>query len=153
MTRPWLIKPALAVALSLLFAAEWLLPGPAAAPVPLPPAIPAAIADNAADADIAQWGNITLARPLLNENRRPAPLPGTETTETLPRLSAIIVIGGTRRAIFDATGQKPQLVAEGGEIGSYRLKNVAPDRVDLLGPNGPVTLRPQFIPAAPAATN
>jgi hypothetical protein len=150
--QPWLVKPALAAALALLFAAEWLLPGPAAAPVREPPAIPATIADNAADAGISQWGNTILARPLLNQNRRPAPQPGTATSDTLPRLSAIIVIGGTRHAIFNAAGQKPQLVAEGGEIGSYRLKTVAPDRVDLLGPNGPVTLRPQFIPAAPAAT-
>ncbi len=144
-----LALPLLAGFLSLLLAMEWLLPGAAAPQWRQSPAIPAATAGTATDADIAEWSRIILARPLLSPSRRPAPLPGSVVSDTLPRLSAIIVIGGTRHAIFAANGQKPQLVAEGGEIGLYRVKTVGPDKVDLLGPNGSLTLKPQFITAAP----
>jgi general secretion pathway protein N len=140
-----MIKPALAAALAVLFAAEWLLPGPAAPPARQPPAIPATTADTGADAAIAQWGATILARPLFNQDRRPVQPAAPDTTEPLPRLSAIIVVGGSRRAIFAASGEKPQTVAEGGAIGAYRIKTVLPDKVDLIGPNGPVTLRPQFM--------
>jgi hypothetical protein len=151
--RPWLAKSALAAAFAVLIAAEWLVPGPAA-PFSQPPlAIPAATADAATDTSIAEWGDTILARPLLTPARRPMRQPDAGVSDTLPRLSAIIVIGGTRQAIFATDGQKSQLVAEGGAIGAYRLKTVTPDRVHLLGPNGPVTLRPQFITAAPAASD
>ena len=145
-----LILPVLAGFLALLLAAEWLLPGPSGAASQQRPAIPSAMADAANDADIAQWTSTILARPLLSPSRRPAAQPGQTVDDSLPRLSAIIVIGGTRQAIFAAAGQKPQLVAEGGEIGVYRIETVAPDKVDLLGPNGKVTVKPQFIPAAAA---
>jgi general secretion pathway protein N len=147
-----LALPLLACTLLLLLAAEWLLPGPAALAWQPHPTIPVAVADTSTDANITAWTSTILARPLLSPSRRPAPQPGTAVSETLPRLSAIIVIGGTRHAIFAASGQKPQLVAQGGEIGVYRIETVAPDKVDLLGPNGPVTLKPQFIPAAAPAT-
>jgi hypothetical protein len=142
--------PGLAGLLLLVLAAEWLLPGTTAPMVPRSPAIPSTMADSTSDADIAQWSSTILARPLLSLSRRPAPVAGADASNSLPRLSAIIVIGGTRRAIFADSGQKPQLVSEGGEIGDYRVKTVAPDRVDVLGPGGPMTLKPQFIPAAPA---
>ncbi len=152
MMRPAsLAMPALAAALFLLFATEWLLPDASAPPLRLPPALPAATADINVDTSIVQCGNTILARPLLNPDRRPARQPGMTVDNTLPRLSAIIVIGGTRHAIFAASGEKPQLVAEGSEISGFRLKTVAPDKVDLLGPDGLVTLRPQFISAVPAA--
>ena len=148
--KPALGKPAFAAALSLLLAAELLLPGPAAPPAREAPAIPAATPDQGADAAILQWGGTILARPLFDASRRPAAQAGPETGFTLPRLSAIIVIGGTRSAIFAAPGQKPMLVAEGGEIGPYRLTSIAPDKVEMLGPDGTVTLHPQRMPAAPA---
>jgi len=152
--RAKLALPLLACTLLLLLAAEWLLPGPAALDWQPSPAIPVAVADISTDANIAAWTSTILARPLLSPSRRPAAQPGAAVSDILPRLSAIIVIGGTRHAIFAAAGQKPQLVAQGGEIGVYRIQTVAPDKVDLLGPNGPVTLKPQFIPttAAPPAT-
>ncbi len=147
-----LALPLLAGFLLLLLAAEWLLPNAAAPDWQRRPAIPAGMADNSTDADIAGWTASILARPLLSPSRRPAAQPGHALSETLPRLSAIIVIGGTRHAIFAAAGQKAHLVKEGDELGVYRIETVAPDKVDLLGPNGPVTLKPQFIPAAaPAA--
>jgi hypothetical protein len=155
MRRAWLGKPALAAALGLLLVAELLLPGP-----PLPtareaPAIPAAMADQNADASISQWGATILARPLFNQNRRPVQMVSTGASNILPRLSAVIVIGNTRRAVFATPGQKPQIIAEGETIGPYTLDSIAPDKVRLHGPDGAMTLRPQFLTPAPAtvATN
>lgn len=154
-------RPALAGLLLMLFAAEWLIPGPAAPGARLAPAIPTAVADAAADAAIGQWGDTALARPLFSPSRRPAAQAGTDTDGSLPRLSAIIITAGGKSAVFAADGQKPQVVAEGGEIGGYRLQSIAPDKVDMLGPDGAITLRPQFstpaaataAPAALPATN
>ena len=146
-------KPALAAAFLLLLAAEWLLPGPQAPALRTPPALPAATPDASADAQISQWASTALARPLFNADRRPVEQPGTES-DALPRLSAIIITGSNRAAIFDASGQKPQIVPEGGEIDGYRLQHIAPGTVDLLGPDGPVTLRPRFAspdPTTPTA--
>jgi hypothetical protein len=149
MIRAGLLLPALAGLLFLLLAGEWLLPGPSEAEWQPPAEIHAGAVADTSGADVAQWRNTILARPLLSQNRRPIPQSGIAVSDTLPRLSAIIVIGGTRHAIFAAAGQKPLLVAQGGEIGLYRIKTVAPDQVDLLGPNGPVTVKPQYLGAAP----
>jgi len=146
-----MMLPLLAGILALLLAGEWLLPGPAAAPWQQPAAIQGSAAAGASDAEIAQWSSTILARPLLSESRRPVPASGLVVDDTLPRLSAIIVIGNTRHAIFAATGGKPQAVAAGSQIGVYRITSVALDKVDLLGPDGPVTVRLQFNGGAPAA--
>ncbi len=148
--RAGLLLPALAGSLFLLLAAEWLLPGPAGLAWQPPPGIPSGRADASTDADISQWAATILARPLLAQSRRPVPQASDQVSDVLPRLSAIIVIGGARHAIFVATGQKPQMVEQGGQIGVYQIKIVAPDKVDLLGPNGPITLKLQYLPTAPA---
>jgi hypothetical protein len=148
--KPALALPGIAVALTVLLAAELLLPGPGADTGRVALGIPAATPDQGADADISQWGDTILARPLFSANRRPADQPSASTDNTLPRLSAIIIIGGTRTAIFAAPGQKAQLVHQGGTINGYQLQNIAPDKVRLLGPDGAVTLRLQLIHTAPA---
>ncbi len=145
-------KPALAGALALLCAAEWLLPGPEAPPAPSFATSHAAAAAIASDATVSQWGNTVLARPLLSPARRPVPVASNiddDSDYTLPRLTAIIITGGASRAAFSNPGQKPVLVAYGGMIGPYRVTAIAPDHVELLGPNGPTRLQPQFV--APAA--
>ena len=144
--------PVLAGGLLLLLAAEWAWPGPATPDLRAAPAIPAAVADAAADAAIGQWGDTALARPLFSPDRRPAAQVGADTDGTLPRLSAIIITGGGKSAVFAADGQKPQVVAEGGEIDGYRLQSIGPDSVEMLGPDGTITLRPQFSTPAAAAT-
>jgi hypothetical protein len=149
--RAWLARLAPAGALGLLLAAEWLLPGPAAPPAREALAVPAGAPDPAGDAAIQQWGATILARPLFNSDRRPVPPAGTVVDNTLPRLSAVIVIGGIRRAVFAAPGQKPQLLVEGQTIGPYKVEAIAPDKVRLLGPDGPMTLHPQFMTATPTA--
>jgi hypothetical protein len=143
----------LAGVLALLLLAECLLPEDAAQAWQR--ALPSASnrTDLASDAEVADWAGSILARPLLSETRRPAPVAGVAVDDSLPRLSAIIVIAGVRRAIFVASGEKPQAVAEGGEIGVYRVKTVAPDSVGLLGPDGLVTVKLQFTVAHPALTS
>lgn len=149
--KPAFAAPAIAAALAVLFAIELLLPEPGLPPAREAPATAAGRPDAGADAAIGQWGDTILARPLFNADRRPADVAGAATSATLPRLSAIIVVGGTRRAIFVAPGQKPVLVSEGGDIGPDRITAIAPGKVELLGPDGAVTLRLQLIPAGPAA--
>jgi hypothetical protein len=136
--------PALATAFGLLFAAELLLPGPAAQTPHESLVIPPTAPDETANANISQWGNTALARPLFNADRRPVSTANTDADGALPRLSAIIVTGRTSSAIFSASGQKPQVVREGDEIDGYRIEAIAPDGVKLTGPDGLVTLHPQF---------
>jgi hypothetical protein len=142
--------PALAAALGVILAAELLLPGPAAPPARVAPALAEGTPDQIADATISQWGATILARPLFNQTRRPVPVASTGTSNLLPRLSAIIVIGNSRRAVFATPGQKPQILGTGETIGPYTLDAIAPDKVELHGPDGTMTLRPQFLTTAPA---
>jgi len=149
--HPGLAKPGFAAALALLAAAELLFPAPATPPPRVLTAWPAASATIASDATIAQWGATILARPILSPDRRPAPPADTgdaDTAYTLPRLSAIIITHGASSAVFSAAGEKPVLVAPGGQIGPYRLDSIAPDGVKMLGPDGLVTLHPQFAASA-----
>ncbi len=136
----------------LLLVTEWLLPDASAPAWQRPYAVSSSAAVGGfTNADVTQWSNTILSRPLLSASRRPVQENAAAVSDTLPRLSAIVVIGGTRHAIFAAPGEKPQLVSEGSEIGVYQVKTVAPDKVELTGPDGPVALRPQFLTAAPAA--
>jgi len=158
---PWLSKamvmkqarglPGVAAGLAVLLAAELLLPGQSAPTLSAAPTIPAATADNASDALVSGWGDTILARPLFSPSRRPDDQASATASQTLPRLSAIIVIGATRSAIFAAPGQKPINVSEGGAIDGYRVMSIAPNRVDLLGAGGALALHPQFVTPAPAA--
>ena len=150
--RAPLVKPALAAALLLLLAAEWLLPANDAGPAHERAAIPAAAMDSGQDTVTSQWADTILARPLFNPGRRPASDASASAAGTLPRLSAIIISGGTSSAIFDADGQKPQVVAPGGNIDGYQLEHITPNSVDLLGPGGQLTLRPKFASGAAATT-
>jgi len=152
--HPKLAKPALAAGLALLLAAELTLAGspPAAtrAALSIPPGKP----DQVDAAAIDRWGDTVLARPLFTASRRPGAPPGADIVTVLPRLSAVIVVGGVRRAVFVAAGEKSQVIGEGETIGSYTLKAIGPDSVVLIGPNGQVTQRPQFItPGAAANTS
>ncbi len=144
------VLPALAAGLALLFAAEWLLPGAGPSEGDGPPAIPAAPANAGSDAAINQWAATMLARPLFDASRRPEAAPASVTDDLPPHLTAIIINGAGRYAVFSASGEKPQDVPEGGGIGGYLVKTIAADRVQLLGPGGPLTLRPQFAAIAGA---
>ncbi len=146
----------LAAALALLAAAE-LLTGPGAAPPLAAPALQTVVA-SAVDpaAFTGQWSQVILARPLVRPDRRPlaavaAAAPPVD--DTLPRLAAIIITAGGRTAVFAGADGTPTAVSVGGTIGAYQLRAIAPDRVSLDGPDGAVTVHPQFAGASgPGAT-
>lgn len=147
---PPLTMPVLAAALTLFLAVEWFLPRPGIVSPYNLAAIPVAQPDSAADATIGQWGDTALSRPLFHPDRRPVVAVGADTSTSLPRLSAIIIIGNKSAAVFVADGQKPQIVGTGGTIDGYRLERIAPNGVELLGPTGDQTVRPQFTTTTPA---
>jgi hypothetical protein len=164
---PWTLArsfPAgLAAALALLAAAEALWPAPAP-----PPAVALQIHQAQAAPTTNPFSTrdvtIILARPLFRPTRRPvavAVAAAAPVDDTLPRLSAIIVTGAGRSALFDGGNGAPTAVSVGGSIGAYQVFAISPDSVGLSGPNGNVQVHPQFTgtagsgtPAAPGgATN
>jgi len=149
--KPANAKPVLAGILGLLLVVELLLPGAEAPPPHGVSLLQGGTADQGADAAINQWGTTALARPLFNATRRPVDDTSATVTATPPRLCAIIVIGGTRSAIFAPDGGKPVVVGQGGDVGPYHVTAIAQDSVDVLGPDGAATLRPQSIAAAAPA--
>ncbi len=88
-----------------------------------------------------------LARPLFTETRRPA-APTTEPKEAaavLPRLAGVIVGRSERMAIFaPVSGGRSLVVAEGGRIGDFVLRLIAPGEVTVTGADGTRLLRPSF---------
>lgn len=145
------LKPVLAAALVLLFAAEWLWPGAGVPAGHEALVISGAAADEGTDAASTQWADTILARPLFEANRRPAAAPAAVTEDVPPHLTAIIINGAEGYAVFSVNGEKPQDVGKGGNIGGYMVKTIAADRVQLLGASGLLTLRPQFAAAAASA--
>ena len=100
-----------------------------------------------------EWVPSLLGRPVFSATRRPRSAPAAvgKAALGLPRLSGVLVAGSQRRAIFAApTGGKAIVVAEGGRVGDYAVQSIAAGSVTLLGPGGPVVLRPTFDPSATA---
>ncbi len=153
--KPSALLPALAGALALLLAAEWLVPSAAPA-LRVTPAIPAAGAATDADAAVGQWASTILARPIFNQTRRPPAVAQANAVISLPRLTAIIITPGASRAVFLPTGGKPLSLGPGAEVAGYQLKSITASGVALLGPDGGITtVHPQFLTPAPtdAANN
>lgn len=147
------VKLAIAAGLSLILTVELLPSHPLRPVLKLHDPVAASPSASAARHAVADWARLILARPLFRADRRPVPVAGKEPDKGLPRLSAIIVARGDRRAIFAGHGGKSLTLAEGGRIGAYRLDTIMADRISLLGPDGRITLRPQFSdhPVATAA--
>ncbi len=101
-----------------------------------------------------------LARPLFTPGRRPAAVSGGSGPQAgLPRLSGVLVGPFGRTAIFAASGAgKPIVLAEGGEIGGFRVVAIAPGQVTLTGKGRTLVLSPSHgtepaeRPPAPART-
>ena len=125
-------------------------PAPVAAGAPSGPAGPAATGDPVTAGDrIAAL----LARPLFNPDRRPVPgtAGGSAGVPEPPRLAGILVGPAGRSAIFAGTGEGQQIVLrEGGSVGGFTVRAIAPGQVTVLGPTGPRVLRPAFDGAPPA---
>jgi len=89
-----------------------------------------------------EWSAIMLARPLFRADRRPIAVAAVTVDDTLPRLSAIVVTAAGRMAAFD--GGSPPVVSVGNQLGAYQVRKITPDSVLLRGPNGDVTVHPEF---------
>jgi general secretion pathway protein N len=120
---------------------------PAAPPAPQPvyagrPALP--LADDSG-ADSAGWLAQILARPLFRADRRPlAAMPAASVNATPPRLTAIVITAAGRSAIFVNADGSASVLAVGGSSGAYVVQAITPDSARLSGPDGVVTLHPEY---------
>ncbi len=125
---------------------------------PVPPAVSAAVPSAAAVtaaplmAPVAAVSDDTLlARPLFSQTRRPPNVAGPAAaavagTAPLPRMTAILIDGPDRRAIFAGSNGKAVTVVEGGRVGAFTVQSIGPRQVTLIGPDGPRTVRTTFDP-------
>ncbi|MDR3436836.1 hypothetical protein [Telmatospirillum sp.] len=99
------------------------------------------------------------ARPLFQPGRRSS---GHQTTtargtETLPRLTGIVVDGEKKIAVFQPAGEKPRVVKEGDAIGGWTIQAIGRRQVVLQKPGGTMTIEPAKdlggSPAAAVQTN
>ena len=144
----------LAAALTAVVAAEALPPG-RKSDVPSPLALPSPPSAAAAAAEpLTQWAETTLARPLFSVDRRPPAKSATSPLaepQSLPRLAGIVVSSTGRSAIFAGEGDHSTVVAEGAEVGPYRVVAIHADAVDLTGPGGARTVKPAYSNGPPPA--
>lgn len=99
---------------------------------------------------------IALGRPLFSSSRRPAAAAAAPVVEataaTLPRMSAILINGSTRSAIFDGGPQgKPAVLSEGDRLGAFTIRKIEPQQVTVAGPEGERVLHTSFDPHLAAA--
>lgn len=147
---------ALTLVLTLVLEQQMLGPEPAAPIAPLRQPSPGATASDAAPrADFSpQWVSTILNRPLFSTTRRPprgAAASGTAGAG-LPRLSGVMVSGSQTRAIFaGAAGAKAVIAGEGARVGAYVVQSIGAGQVTLVGPDGPLVVRPAFDAAARSA--
>lgn len=90
-----------------------------------------------------------LARPLFAAARRPTAALAAPTPPpvSLPRLTAILVNGGSRSAIFAVAGEaRPLVVHEGARVGDHVVQSIEASQVTLSGPSMPQIVRPTFDP-------
>jgi hypothetical protein len=106
----------------------------------------------------AELAAAIMARPLFAPNRRPPAEVKTSATaapaqsDTLPRLSGIIMDRDTRLAIFQPKdASKPLVLGEGGEVAGLKIAAIAPFEVIMSGPKGEQHLYPTPDPTLLAA--
>lgn len=102
----------------------------------------------------AEWAATSLARPLFSLTRRPDAekakdvATGTEQpTNDLPRLAGIQLVGTSKHAIFQPTGDVPPLVVGEGETlkdSVWKVETIGLTSVTLSGPSGEMTVEPKF---------
>lgn len=119
---------------------------PAARP---PTALPAGVPAPQGDQASAQVAAL-LARPPFTPNRRPDAVQGADDPR-LPHLTGILVTSQDRRAIFAGrNGGRGTVVAQGDQVGAYRVQDISATDVTLAGADGAHVVRPSFSAAAPA---
>jgi len=93
-----------------------------------------------------------LSRPMFNPDRRPIVTAAASAPGGMARLTGIIVTDAAKFAIFAASASgKPVVVREGGRLGVYDVREIGSEGVTVIGPDGPVVVKPAFDPTPPAA--
>lgn len=96
----------------------------------------------------------TLARPLFSQTRRPmanAPEAAAGPDLSGNRLAGIVTAPDRRLAIFDVTGAKPLVVAEGDTVSGWQVESITPTEVALVSSSGTRTLQPTLDSNPPPA--
>ena len=110
----------------------------------------------------SDYANAVLARPLFRPDRHPFPTNDQDALATapvdLPRLTGILLSSDVKRAIFAPEGSDQSIVvAEGENVGDWRVQEIAADSVTMVGPDGTRRLRPKFaanqVPATPGGAD
>lgn len=83
-----------------------------------------------------------LKAPLFSPTRRPPEQAEPEPAQELPdmRLAATIIEPGRRIAIFAIPGAKPLVRSEGEALNGWRIENILPHAVSLIGAAGSRTI-------------
>ncbi len=148
--------PALAGLLALLVLAEWIIPDGGVARLTRPRSS-LAVGHRVA-APIVALGDEALAerilaRPLFLAGRRvPPPIavaaPAPVVREVpLPRLTGILMAGGTRVAVFQVAGApKPVTAGVGDAVSAWTVTAIKANEVTLAGADGEKTLSPSGDP-------
>jgi hypothetical protein len=101
------------------------------------------------------WVGTILRRPLFSPDRKPvmpaasgaAPAPGP--ADAMPRLSAVLITPGGRKAIFAPAQGKPLVAGPGARVGAYVVKSISAGQVVLTGGDGERVIRPGFASGPP----
>ena len=161
MTRWLLLTGTVAI---LTATAAWEILRPDTAPDSIAPRPPAPVAEPTKPAAPTTRSNemlstiaaAVLARPLFSPDRRAAPDAGgakaTTVTDELPRLSGVIVGPSGRGAIFADSSGHAKVAREGGSIGKFTVRAIAPGQVTLTSPEGDRVVRPSFTSSSTANT-
>ncbi len=126
-------------------------------PATQPPSRPASGVRTAAASETspgdqhANWADQVEARPLFSPDRRPLGNAG-RAVPNLPRLTAIIIDGARRIAIFAGPPDgHPTIIETGTRIGMYQVQAITSTGVTVAGAQGTAVIRPSFdVAQAPA---
>jgi hypothetical protein len=89
-----------------------------------------------------------LADALFSPKQRRLETPSSANDADSPlrdvRLTGIVIGSDLRIAIFAVTGASPLVLSEGEALKDWRLDSISPERVELSGPAGNITLKPEL---------
>jgi len=92
---------------------------------------------------VGVWANVTLARPLFAENRRPTQITGQIThiaQGALPRLAGTIRADRIELAIFQPPDGKPVVAGRGAKVADWTVSDIGDGAVSLQRGGNTVTL-------------
>jgi len=153
--RTSVVLGTIALAFSAAIASELWAPAPlGTAPSPLTPTPPVPQAAGLPPGSGAEQAAVArlLARPLFNDDRRPAvSAPAVLTSVAPPRLTGVFVSSQARSAIFAAAGDgKPVVLGVGDSVSAFRVQAIEAGQVTMVGDDGSTRLlRPSFDPRPP----